>query len=147
MVTAAWNAATADGTVSHLPADFRKMLSVEYPLIANYPHSLDDEEQLWSVVKLANRAPGPISETLLADISTALARVQYEGHFNDLVAEQTLEVLENAGVRANYSFPLDEGASRADLLRALRTYGCKPLLVDGKPVTAPTSAVSAGTNG
>ena len=131
MVTAAWNAAIADGTLPHLPKDFRDMLGIEYPLIADYPHNLDGENQLWYVVRLADRAPGPISETLLAQISTALARARFESYMNDLIAEQSLEVMEKAGVKPNYSFPLDEHATRADLLKGRP---CEPLLVDGKPL-------------
>jgi hypothetical protein len=141
VVTAAWTAAIADGTLPHLPENFRKMLGVEYPLIADYPHNLDGENQLWSVVRLADRAPGPISETLLAQISTALARARFESYMNDLIAEQSLEMIEKAGVKPNYSFALDDGASRADLLKATP---CQPLVVNGKPLPLPdtTSATA-----
>jgi len=131
-VTGAWVAATADGTVSHLSNDFREILGIEYPLIADYPNKLMEENQQWAIVRLAQQAPGPISETLLAEVATALARARYEARINDVVAAQALEVLEKAGVKPDYSFPLDAGASRADLIRAIKTYGCKPLLVDGR---------------
>lgn len=140
MVTAEWTSAIADGTLAHLPGDFRKMLGVEYPMIVDYEHNLDDQNQLWTVVKLANQAPGPISETLLADISTALARARYDLYISDLIAAQSLEEIEKAGVKPNYSFPLDEGATHADLIRARP---CKPLAVNGKPLPLPKSTPSA----
>jgi hypothetical protein len=136
VVTAEWNAVTADGTVSHLPAEFRKTLSLIYPLIANYPHDLNNEQQLWSVVSLAQKAEGPISETLLTEISTSLARLRYETRINDVIAQQSLDVLLKAGVTPNYSFPVDEGATRPDLVKSVQRHGCLPLLVDGKPLPA-----------
>ena len=140
VVTAEWSAAIADGSLAHLPGDFRKMLGVEYPMISDYERSLDEQSQLWMVVRLADRAPGPISETLLADISTALARARYELYISDLVAAQSLDEIEKAGVKPNYSFPLDEGATRADLLKARP---CEPLVVNGKPLPLPTPMQSA----
>jgi hypothetical protein len=140
VVTAAWSAALADGTLPHLPEDFRKLIGIEYPMIADYPRNLDGENQLWYVVRLADRAPGPISETLLAQISTALARARFESYMNDLIAEQSLEVLEKAGVKPNYSFPLDEGATRAELLKARP---CEPLVVNGKPLALPDTTSPA----
>jgi hypothetical protein len=136
VVTAEWNAVTADGTVSHLPAEFRKTLSVVYPLIADYPRDLDNEQQLWSAVRLAQNAEGPISETLLTDISTSLVRLRYETALNDAVAQQSLDLLLKAGVTPNYWIPVDEGASRSDLVKSVQRDGCKPLLVDGKPLPA-----------
>jgi hypothetical protein len=104
---------------------------------------LDDENLLWSVVALARNSPGPISDSLLTEISSALARVRHEARLNDVIAEQALDVLQKAGVKPNYSFPLDEGATRADLIRALRTYGCKPLTVGGNARSTALAAPSA----
>lgn len=135
-VTASWAAAATDGTGTHLPRDLRDMGGLIFPLIAEFPRQMQEENAAWSVVALANNSPGPIADTLLTDLTTTLERVRFQSQLNDAGARQMLDVIQSLGIKPDYSISLSPTATRADLVSELRAKGCKPLLIDGKPVPA-----------
>lgn len=132
-LTASWAAAATDGTSTHLSSDLRDVGGLVFPLIDEFPRQMQEENEAWSVVALANHSPGPISDTLLTDLTTTLERVRFQGQLNDAGAQQILERIRSLGIEPDYTIPLDPSATRGDLLREVRQYGCKPLLLDGKP--------------
>lgn len=133
MVSAAWTAANADGTAAHLSPKLRETGGIVYPMINDFMPRLREENELWAEVALAKEAPGPISDAMLTELSAALARATFQSHLNDVIAGQQLALIRSLGIKPDYTFPVDPGATRADLMRLNRLYGCKPLLIDGKP--------------
>jgi hypothetical protein len=142
--TAAWDAALADGTASHFPDDRRRTYGLLYPTMVEYRHQLDEENRLWTHLRLLQRTSGNISDAMLADIAASAGEAAYRGHVASLSAEQMLTAIRSLGVEPNYGLLLGAPGTlgrgtRNDVLAAVRSSGlaegsCAPVTLDGKPV-------------
>ena len=104
IATGAWDAALADGTVSHIPSERRRMYAVLYPLLLVYRRELDEENRLLAHVRLLQHSPGRISDPMLADIATSHVELRYHAGLANIAAEQSLIEVRALGIKPDYGF-------------------------------------------
>ena len=126
--TAAWDDATGSGTLLHLKPERRSMLSIDYPVIAAYANDLQQEQILWASLRALEHAPGRISDDMITEASTTIARLRQASSLNLHYAQQTRDDIVASGVVPSYLFILDREGSRAEVAVAQRPV-CQPLLI------------------
>lgn len=133
--TSAWDNALASSVPEHFDPETRDTLSNYHAQLAGNQEYLEEEETLWASLKSIENAPGPVSESILANVSDAIAKLHYRTIFNGNNANQQLDKIKSGlGVATSYVIVLDVEGSRKDVeaLVARRPI-CRPLLVDGEP--------------
>jgi hypothetical protein len=133
--TSAWDNALATGVPEHFDAETRDTLSNYHAQFAGNQEYLEEEEMLWASLKSIENAPGAVSESILANVSDAIAKLHYRSNFNGSNAIQQLDKIKSElGVATSYVIVLDVEGSRKDVESLVaRRAVCRPLLVDGKP--------------
>lgn len=137
VVTGAWRSAVADGTVAHFSGEQRDQIDRLYPTIEDFTNRMSEEQALYSQLRLVEKARGPVSEPLLAELSMTLARMRQADWFITSIAKQNLDWIEEMGIRPDYTFVFDKRATREQLIHKLR---CKPIMIDGRPAPTPQPA-------
>ncbi len=93
-----------------------------------------DEQVEWSTLRAIERAPGPISDALLAELTASVGRLRFQSVLNGLLGEQGLQFTKDYGVTPSYVTLFDKEEPRSKLLEAVRDRPiCGPLQVDGRP--------------
>lgn len=133
--TSAWDNALASGVAEHFDPETRDILSNYHAQFAGNQQYLEEEEMLWASLKSIENAPGPVSESILANVSDAIAKLHYRSVFNGSNASQQLDKIKSGlGVAISYVIVLDVEGSRKEVEALVaRRPVCRPLLVDGKP--------------
>jgi hypothetical protein len=140
--TAAWDNALISGVPEHFDPETRDILSNYRAQLVGNQADLEEENMLWASLRSIENAPGPVSESILANISDAIAKLRYRSGFNGGNANQQLDKIKSGlGVEPSYVIVLDVEGSRKDVeTHVERRPVCRPLLVDGKPYRlAPTT--------
>jgi hypothetical protein len=133
--TSAWDNAVASGVPEHFDPETRDILSNYQAQFAGNHEYLEEEENLWASLRSIENAPGPVSESILANVSDAIAKLRYRSTYNGDNASQQLDKIKSGlGVATSYVIVLDVEGSRRDVESLVaRRPVCRPLLVDGKP--------------
>jgi hypothetical protein len=134
--SAAWAEAQANGAALHFPDRERVSLSLTYSVVGGYSANLAAEQEMWSTIALLEHEPGRIDGSLLADISTTLARLHYLSGSNGLYAQQEFDTIRGLGIQPDYSITSGAGQEhdRPRMIAMIHMRSiCAPLTVDGKP--------------
>lgn len=127
----AWDDAVSSGTLLHLSAERRAILSLNYPTIQNYDRDLKEEQNIWATLRVLEATPGPISDDLLAEASVSVARLRYSTEMNGLSAKETRDDIFRTGVAASYFIILNREGSRAEVAAAIEARPvCRPLTAE-----------------
>lgn len=127
--TAAWDDAVASGTLLHLGVERRSTLSVNYPLLKNYPGEVIQELGGWSSLRMLEAVPGPASDMLLTDAAAMIGRLQSGSRLSGLSARQIRDNIVATGIRPSYYLILDREGSRHDAMQNIVTR-CRTSLLD-----------------
>lgn len=135
----AWKQLAGSETLLHIDGQKRMMLSGGYPNIDEYRQELIAENQAWATLLVLEHAPGPVSESLLAEVEVTLARLRYKNWSNGINAKQVFGMIAIMGIAPSYYAIFDREVGRDEFLASLhdRTV-CKPLTVDGEAMPSPT---------
>lgn len=135
-IQTAWSEAASSGALEHLSDASRTSFASLYAQTATYDDHIYAEQVLWSDLRELEHAPGPISDAILADAIATTAKLKFQSEIDGIVSAQAAAHARREKIRPNYGMVLDPQASRADLVRKLLKQSlCKPLIVDGKPLT------------
>lgn len=144
--TAAWEAAQSDGTATHLAESRREQFGLVYPILTEYRRDLDDEQRLWTHLRWLRASPGKLDASLLSEVSSASAELDYRDWLNSANAQQQLAVIRSLGIQPAYDLILDRPGTRGEVVKKDRAFGvaapdCTPVTVDGKAVAADPGSV------
>lgn len=139
LTTDSWKQVTASEVLLHIDPEQGRLFAAGYSQVERYISSVLLEIDMWAALRVLENNPGTISETLLADVETTLARLEDKSSQNSIVAKQEFESGRSIGIPASYFLLLDREGTREDALKHLRDRPiCKALMVDGKPFVAIT---------
>jgi hypothetical protein len=133
---AVWQSVSGDGTLIHFDLQKQADLAVTYTLVRNYLPPVEEENRAWARFSAIEHSPGPVSETLLANMMETLAEARFLTGRNNARAEQDFGSIAAHGIRPSYFMLFDrEGGTRQQVLDQARERAiCRPLMVDGKQV-------------
>jgi len=139
LTTDSWKQVTASEVLLHIDAEQGRLFTAGYSQVERYTSSVLLETDMWAALRVLENNPGTISETLLADVETTLARLEDKSSQNSIIAKQEFESGRSIGIPASYFLLLDREGTREDAFKHLRDRPiCKALIVDGKPFVAGT---------
>jgi len=139
LTTDSWKQVTASEVLLHIDVKQGRLFTAGYSQVERYTSSVLLEIDMWASLRVLENNPGRISETLLADVETTLARLEGKSAQNSIIAKQEFDSGRSMGIPVSYFLILDREGTRDKAFRQLRDRAiCKALLVDGKPFIART---------
>ena len=133
LAVAAWEDAVASGTLSRLDQKRRFMLSVNYPLIRDYPRYQTEEAALWATLRIIEAVPGRASDEMLTQAAMAIAKLRWGSRILGITASQTRDDIIASGITPSYFLLFDREGTRAQVMSSVRTRSvCRPLAVGGR---------------
>lgn len=129
----AWQSAVGEGVLLHMRPQQREQYSNTYERVIIWHGNLRAELEGWGKLSALVHAEGPISSDLLADLTSTLYTLRSAIVLNGQMAEQLDARSTDLGVAFPAAFD-DPSAARAEVLERPI---CRPLIIDGKPFTAP----------
>ena len=137
-VRAAWDEAVGSQVLAYFDRDRRAKLALHYAQSIDYDAQIKAEAALWATLHLVEDAPGPISDPLLAEAATAVARLRFLSTINGLNSQQLFESSQALAIRPSYYIVFDREGTRQELLDSKpKRPICKPLA--GAAPAAPQS--------
>lgn len=89
---------------------------------------------MWAALKILENEPGPISDDLLTEAVSTLARLQFFVWANSIDAQQLLGYIKSENIQANYVIIFDRPGQREELAASVRERSiCKPLVTAARP--------------
>ena len=139
VTTDSWKQVTASEVLLHIDTEQSRLFTAGYTQVERYASNVLLETDMWASLRVLEGNSGTISETLLADTATTLARLEDKSSQNSLVAKQEFDSSRSLGIPTSYFLLLDREGSRAEAFRQLRNRPiCKALIVDGEPFVVAT---------
>ena len=128
-----WDLASGSEALLYLDTEEVKQLSLHYGQIVATDAQVLAEQESWATLRAIEKARGPISDDLLAELSIIVGRLKWQTFLNGIQSEQGLQFAKSFGVVPRYVVLFDNDEPRSKLLEAVRERPiCKPLMVDGK---------------
>ena len=110
MESSAWSMAEAQGIVADLPDTQRDHFSLVYTVGgAGYYKDRVIEQDMWTTLEVLEDAPGPIDETLLAQVTVTLKRLGFRSWLDGINASDMLGDMRATGIASDYFMIADEG--------------------------------------
>lgn len=126
---AAWNVTSGSETLLHIAAPRRTALSLIYSQFSGYSGRVLQEQEAWATMKLLENSPGPISDDMLTEVASSLARLRFVAWANGIAAQQLVGYIKEEGIKPNYLILFDREGKREEVLASVRERPiCKPLL-------------------
>lgn len=126
---AAWNVTSGSETLLHIDTRSRTALSLIYSQLGGYSDRVFEEQEMWSTLTLLENSPGPISDDILAEVGSTLARLQFVAWANGTDAQQLLGYIKAEDIQPNYVILFDREGQRGELSTSVRERSiCKPLI-------------------
>jgi hypothetical protein len=132
-----WDLASGSEALLYFDSAEVKQLSAHYDALGMAREQIVAEQENWSTLRAVEQAEGPISDNLLSDLTTVVGRLQFQSYLNGIQAEQGVDFTKRFGVKPSYFILFDKDEPRSEMLASVRERPvCKPLLVNGKPLSA-----------
>jgi hypothetical protein len=129
---AAWNVTSGSEALLHIDTRSRTALSLIYSQFAGYSERVREEQEMWATLKLLENSPGPISDDVLAEVGSAIAKLQFVSWNNGITAQQVFGYIKAENIQPNYVIIFDREGQRAEVLTSVRERAiCKPLVQAG----------------
>ena len=134
----AWEDAVGSGTLAHLDQQTRSMLSVNYPLIRDFPRFQMEEAASWAALRIMESVPGRTSEITLNEAAVAIAKLRWGSAAVGVTASQVRDSIVAKGIAPSYSLILDREGTRAEIAASARRRPiCRPLAIGGSVEPGP----------
>lgn len=132
--SAVWGLTSGSDVMLYLNPEYRRSLAVIYPMIQEYTDGLAQEQDLWASLRVLQRAPGTISDDLLAQVATDVERLDDRARLNGIKVGQVMAAIQHRGIVNDYSVAFSQTTRRDQVMADIRDRSiCRPLIVDGKP--------------
>lgn len=125
---AAWNVTSGSETLLHFDSQSRTTLSLIYSQFSGYSGRVLEEQEMWAALRVLENSPGSISDDILAEAASTLARLQFVAWSNGIAAQQLLGYIKEQDIQPSYFVIFDREGQRAELLTSVRERSiCRPL--------------------
>ena len=106
------------------------MLSVNYPLIKDYPRYQAEEAALWATLQIIEGVPGRASDDMLMQAAITIAKLRWGSPVLGITASQTRDSIIASGITPSYFLIFDREGTRAQLMSSVRKRSaCRPLAI------------------
>ncbi len=118
--TAAWDVATADGTVAHMDRGDARDVALTYEILQVFVRTSEEERDLWDTLSMLEQPGGRADSNVLATLSEARARAAQKAKDVTTMAEQLDDLL------AKHRVPVEWG-KYGDLAGLIRNARSRPI--------------------